>query len=171
MDRFASLFVLAGIPIGFLLVYFWHRRRGDVKSLRALFPSVAWRPLALGGLLAGGLMSLDALISWLQRQVGLPHSDYTFIRELIGTTWWSMGLGLIVVVLLGPFAEELFFRGYIYAVQISQGSSLSGLSEHFCCLSHSTSSDVVHLHHWAGAGIRLPPNGKSDRQCHCPSGE
>jgi membrane protease YdiL (CAAX protease family) len=89
---------------------------GRVRALTSLMgprplpvlPMFSWGALALGGSFIG-VTVLEALMSNISRELVPPP-----LPEAIGGSelrWFTF----IVVVLIGPFAEELFFRGFVFA--------------------------------------------------------
>jgi membrane protease YdiL (CAAX protease family) len=73
-----------------------------------ILPRFSWGALALGGSLIG-LELYVALMSNVSRDLVPPPLPESIGKA--GLRW----LTFIVVVLVGPFAEELFFRGFVFA--------------------------------------------------------
>ncbi|MCS6806680.1 MAG: CPBP family intramembrane metalloprotease [Blastocatellia bacterium] len=115
LSQTLGFLLIVGPPVGFGLVYLWRRRRGQAKALHVLFRRPGWRTLAIGCLLTStGVIGISALVLWLQQQVGIQPPDPSLLRGLLGPTWWSLGLAVLMVVIIVPLMEEIFFRGYIF---------------------------------------------------------
>ncbi len=79
-------------------------------------PPTAWKKLAL--IIVIGL-GIDSLGSWLIGRTGvllhLPnHWAESFEPDLAWGNRWTVGVSLFGMILLGPWIEELVFRGLIY---------------------------------------------------------
>ena len=74
----------------------------------ATVPNFAWGALALAGSVAAGAVYI-AIVSRISES--LAPSPLPIDIPESGQRW----LALFVIVLVGPFAEEVFFRGFIFA--------------------------------------------------------
>jgi membrane protease YdiL (CAAX protease family) len=74
----------------------------------AALPRFSWGAMALGGSFVGGAVYVTLMSSISQDLVPPPLPESVDGSEL---RW----LTFIVVVLVGPFVEELFFRGFVFA--------------------------------------------------------
>ncbi len=115
-------------------------RRTPPEALTALPHSVRL------GLAAGvGALALSAVISMLLTLVGLPVEEQDWVRELFAE---PLALLRIVpfVVLIGPIAEEIFFRWYFFRFTSQRVGLPAGML---------LSSVVFALIHWNASGFLI----------------
>ncbi len=94
---------------------------------RPFWQSLGWRPIrfvaAAGALLAGPLMALS--VGLLGSALHTPEINLPF-EEMLGSTGTKILLGILVVI-LGPVAEELAFRGFLMPLLIRSLGAAGGI--------------------------------------------
>ena len=94
---------------------------------RPLWQSLGWRPVAFsaaaGALLAGPLLALS--VGLLGSALRTPEINLPF-EEMLGSTATKVLLGILVVI-LGPVAEELAFRGFLMPLLIRSLGPAAGV--------------------------------------------
>lgn len=94
---------------------------------RPFWQSLGWRPIrfaaAAGALLAGPLMALS--VGLLGSALRTPEINLPF-EEMLGSTSTKILLGILVVI-LGPVAEELAFRGFLMPLLIRSLGAAGGI--------------------------------------------
>ena len=116
------LIVLSEAP--FLLIGLWRVRRNLRKQLLAdaVFTGDLKRAVALGFATGAGILLLGvALISALAGIFGSKHLPRVLEDMLAGATGWKAAVVLTVVALIGPIAEEVFFRAGMFAPLFASG--------------------------------------------------
>jgi len=133
--RALKLFAPLPMPVQLLLVQsVWYFL--VFGSLAALFrirydqpfwESLGWRPLsfstATGAFLAGPLLALA--VGLLGSALHTPDISLPF-EEMLGSTGTKILLGMLVVI-LGPVAEELAFRGFLMPLLIRSLGAATGI--------------------------------------------
>jgi membrane protease YdiL (CAAX protease family) len=108
----------------------------SLGSLKALFllryrqpfwRALGWRPIsfgaALGAILAGPLLTLS--VGLLGSALHMPEIDLPF-GQMLDSRSSTILLGILVVI-LGPVAEELAFRGFLMPLLIRSTGAASGI--------------------------------------------
>jgi membrane protease YdiL (CAAX protease family) len=94
---------------------------------RPFWQSLGWRPIgfasAAGAFLAGPLMALS--VGLLGSALRTPEINLPF-EEMLGSTGTKVLLGTLVVI-LGPVAEELAFRGFLMPLLIRSLGAAGGI--------------------------------------------
>lgn len=110
-------------------------RQGLALPLSALGMSLqrprhGWRQEVIVGLIAGiGLMALNIIGSWATQKLFALFMDAEELAEHVaresqsvaealggGASGWIVVLLPLIAVIVAPISEEVFFRGYVYAV-------------------------------------------------------
>jgi len=113
------------ILLGQLLLYgswlafiaFASLRRGNRSFAKDFGLRFRWYDPIAGALIAWGLIALEFLVQYLLQHVLLPNADYrgqdngAFLTSQQGVWFAIIGIGIGGIV--GPFFEELYFRGFI----------------------------------------------------------
>lgn len=118
----AILLVLSEAP--FVLVGLWRVRRNLKLNLVSdeVFTGDLKRGLAAGLLTGGGILLAGiGLISLLAKTFGSQNLPRVLEEMLAGTTGWRAAIVVSVIAVLGPIAEELFFRAGMFAPLYSSG--------------------------------------------------
>jgi uncharacterized protein len=133
--RAARLFTHIPTPMQLLLVQsvWYFLVFGSLAALfrfrydRPLWQSLGWRPISLiaaaGAILAGPLLALS--VGLLGSALRTPEINLPF-EEMLGSSATKVLLGMLVVI-LGPVAEELAFRGFLMPVLIRSLGAAGGV--------------------------------------------
>jgi membrane protease YdiL (CAAX protease family) len=133
--RAVRIFAPMATPVQLLLVQsvWYFLAFGSVGALfriryhRPFWQSLGWRPLsfagAVGALLAGPLLALS--VGLLGSALRTPEIDLPF-EQMLGSRGTIVLLG-IVVVILGPVAEELAFRGFLMPLLVRSIGAVGGI--------------------------------------------
>jgi membrane protease YdiL (CAAX protease family) len=133
--RTARLFTHIPTPMQLLLVQsvWYFLVFGSLAALfrfrydRPFWQSLGWRPIsflaAAGAILAGPLLALS--VGLLGSALRTPEINLPF-EEMLGSSATKVLLGMLVVI-LGPIAEELAFRGFLMPVLIRSLGAAGGV--------------------------------------------
>ena len=98
-----------------------------IRYDRPFWRSLGWRPLsfsaAAGAILAGPLLAVS--VGLLGSALRTPEINLPF-EEMLGSPGTIVLLGLLVVI-LGPVAEELAFRGFLMPLLIRSLGTAGGI--------------------------------------------
>ncbi len=98
-----------------------------VRYQQPFWRSLGWRPISLsaasGALLAGPLLVIS--IGLLGSALHMPEIDLPF-DQMLGSRGSTLLLGLLVVI-IGPVAEELAFRGFMMPLLIRSLGAVGGI--------------------------------------------
>jgi uncharacterized protein len=131
----ARLFTHIPTPVQLLLVQsvWYFLVFGSVAALfrfrydRPFWQSLGWRPISLmaaaGAILAGPLLALT--VGLLGSALRTPEINLPF-EEMLGSSATKVLLGMLVVI-LGPIAEELAFRGFLMPLLIRSLGAAGGV--------------------------------------------
>jgi membrane protease YdiL (CAAX protease family) len=133
--RAVRLFTHIPTPVQLLLVQsvWYFLVFGSLAALfrfrydRPFWQSLGWRPISIiaaaGAILAGPLLALS--VGLLGSALRTPEINLPF-EELLGSSATKVLLGMLVVI-LGPVAEELAFRGFLMPVLIRSLGAAAGV--------------------------------------------
>lgn len=97
----------------FLVPVWWfsiHKYKVSVRSLG--FVGFRWSVLGIGFALLIGVYVVNALYAAVLARYGLrPQSDLSPVFEQLSSPWALF----FVIVIVAPVAEEIFFRGFVFA--------------------------------------------------------
>jgi uncharacterized protein len=98
-----------------------------IRYREPFWRSLGWRPIAFSGatgaVLAGPLLALS--VGLLGSALRTPEIDLPF-EQMLGSTGTKVLLGVLVVI-LGPMAEELAFRGFLMPLLIRSLGAAAGV--------------------------------------------
>jgi membrane protease YdiL (CAAX protease family) len=98
-----------------------------IRYDRPLWQSLGWRPIAFGGaataILAGPLLAFS--IGLLGSALRTPEIDLPF-EQMLSSRATVIFLGVLVVI-LGPVAEELAFRGFLMPLLVRNIGAAGGI--------------------------------------------
>jgi membrane protease YdiL (CAAX protease family) len=98
-----------GSAIAFFWIAWWRAGISGQGDVRAGLGDV---PIARPWLLA--VMTVLLLLYATAITLGTMQATPALLRQTIDIPWWLRLLGLPLVVILAPVAEELFFRGWLW---------------------------------------------------------
>ncbi len=98
-----------------------------IRYDRPFWGSLGWRPISLAvvasGILAGPLLTLS--VGLLGSALRTPEINLPF-EQMLGSSGTIVFLGILVVI-LGPVAEELAFRGFLMPLLIRSMGAAAGI--------------------------------------------
>lgn len=109
-------FILVNAIAGYMVwvgaMFFTTYTRGKGSFVKEYWFSFKKKDFLWGPLIAIAALALVLGVNFLINLAGLsPEGNSNWIKELEGPGLWLVAVGM--VTLLGPFCEELFFRGYV----------------------------------------------------------
>ncbi len=116
MFDFNSGLVKVAIPIAAIAVVLWRTRKRSAADMGYVSPPV-WQALALIALYLAWMVASDALLHW--------RGPWDFSPWVRGG-WQQGALRVLAVCVLGPIAEELIFRGWIYGALVKTRAGVAG---------------------------------------------
>ena len=109
--RLAIALLLGATSLCFLLLGAVRLRRGAVGRPLRWGPPVRLAALGLAG--GGACLAAAFAVEWLSGLAGLSIPEQPFVEAVFSTRDGAF-LAAGFLVLLAPFSEELFFRGYVF---------------------------------------------------------
>jgi membrane protease YdiL (CAAX protease family) len=95
-----------------ILGYHWSARERDWIGLRARFTPVGRTPLILGALTAPALIAVTTMLGFILKAIGITLKD-TPEPPILPHHWAQLPFAFLLIVILAPICEELFFRGLL----------------------------------------------------------
>jgi membrane protease YdiL (CAAX protease family) len=120
------------------------------SRLRGMPPRPVTGPLraAFQGIVAGlAAVGISAVLSFLLEALGLPVQEQEWLAELFHDPWTLVKLAPWIVI-VGPFSEEIFFRGYAFGYIREKAGFAAGLlvsSVLFAAIHFNLSGFLVYL--------------------------
>lgn len=134
--------------LGMLAPCLWVLARVTDPALPARFVAPGWRALAWALAAAVALMAAMTLFEYLCDTFLHTHLGDDAARLPIAPHGWrQLPLGLLVIAVLGPLAEEAYFRGLV----LGWGRRHGGRA--FAILLSSLLFGLVHLKWWTPGGL------------------
>jgi uncharacterized protein len=133
--RVAAIFIHTPVPLNLLLSQgvWYFLVFGSIAALfrirydRPFWRSLGWRPIsfsaAAGAILAGPLLMIS--IGLLEAALRPPEIEPPF-EQMLGSPGTTVLLGILVVI-LGPVAEELAFRGFLMPLLMRSAGAAAGI--------------------------------------------
>jgi membrane protease YdiL (CAAX protease family) len=112
-SKFVTGIALGSALYGSLILgYHWSAQERNWIGLRARFTPVGGAPLILGALTAPALIAVTSLLGWILKMAGISLVD-TPDPSILPHHWAQLPFAFLLIVILAPICEELFFRGLL----------------------------------------------------------
>jgi len=95
-----------------ILGYHWSAQERNWIGLRDRFAPIGRMPLILGALAAPALIALTSIVGLILEMAGINLKD-TPDPSILPHHWAQLPFALLLIVILAPICEELFFRGLL----------------------------------------------------------
>lgn len=139
----ASMFILTALMIP--PVWWWGLRKyGQRPTMLGLRHAPLLRTLMWVGLGLAAILVINVVWAWVMQRLDLPGQPD--IVEVFGQGWGGFLSAVGVAVVMAPLAEEVFFRGFLYAGLRDRWGLTAGI------LASSVIFGLVHL----TPGVILP---------------
>jgi membrane protease YdiL (CAAX protease family) len=95
-----------------ILGYHWSAQEWNWIGLRDRFAPIGRMPLLLGALAAPALIALTSIVGLVLKIAGINLAE-TPDPSILPHHWAQLPFALLLIVILAPICEELFFRGLL----------------------------------------------------------